>query len=148
NAAVARERIFQYYSRGQGTSVALLRLFYAVELRYGVLVDIARQVWNGEPVSLTNGFFNCIWQGDANEAAIRALSLARCPPSAWNLCRPEIFSVREVAARFGELLDRTPRFVGSEAPNALLGNSRSLCEQLAAPRVSLETMIRWIAAWV
>ena len=148
NAAVGRERIFEFYSRSHNTPVTLLRLFYAVELRYGVLVDIARKVHADEPVELVNGYFNCIWQGDANDAVLRALSRASSPPTVWNLCRAEIFSVRDVASRFGELLDRPPLFVGTEAPTALLGDASRLCAKLGSPLVSLETMLRWIAHWV
>jgi nucleoside-diphosphate-sugar epimerase len=148
NATVGRERIFEFYSQAHNTRVALLRLFYAVELRYGVLVDIARKVHNREPIELANGYFNCIWQGDANELVLRALALASAPPSVWNLCRPEIFSVREVATRFGEALGVSPSFVGTEAPTALLGNSSKLCAKLGSPSVTLETMLDWIARWV
>jgi nucleoside-diphosphate-sugar epimerase len=148
NSAVARERIFEFHSRNQGTPVVLLRLFYAVELRYGVLVDIARRVHSGEPIDLANGYFNCIWQGDANDMAIRALELATSPPTAWNLCRPEIFSVREVAGRVGELLGRAPSFTGRELPTALIGDSSSLCSKLGEPSVPLESMLNWIAGWV
>ena len=148
NAAVARERIFEFYSRQNKTAVALLRLFYAVELRYGVLVDIARKVHGGEPIELANGFFNCIWQGDANDMTIRALSLTSAPPSAWNLCRPEVFSVKTVATKLGELLDRAPKFSGTEAPTALLGNSANVCAKLGNPTVSLNAMLQWIAHWV
>ncbi len=148
NAAVGRERVFEFFSRLNDTPVTLLRLFYAVELRYGVLMDIARKVHNGETVELANGYFNCIWQGDANEMVLRALSLASSPPSVWNLCRRELFSVRAVATQFGELLGRPPQFMGSEAPTALLGNSAGLCAKLGAPSVPLETMLRWIAHWV
>ena len=148
NAAIGRERVFEFCSRAHNTPVTLLRLFYAVELRYGVLVDIAQKVFRGVPVELANGCFNCIWQGDANEMVLRALSLSSSPPSAWNLCRPEIFSVRKVAARLGELLDRPPQFVGEEAPTALLGNSAALCAKLGPPAVPLELMLRWIADWV
>jgi len=148
NAAVARERIFEFYSRQNNTPAALLRLFYAVELRYGVLVDIARKVHSGEPIELANGYFNGIWQGDANDMAIRTLSLASSPPTVWNLCRPEMFSVKAVATRLGELLARTPKFSGSESPTALLGNPAPLCEKLGPPRVQLEQMLPWIANWV
>jgi nucleoside-diphosphate-sugar epimerase len=148
NTALGRERIFQFYSQSQQTPVALLRLFYAVELRYGVPVDIARKVWAGEPIELANGAFNCIWQGDANEMVVRALSLAGSPPSVWNLCRPEVFSVREVAVQFGKLLGREPQFTGTEAPTALLGNAARLCAALGPPTVGLDTMLRWIAHWV
>lgn len=148
NSAVARERIFEFYSHAHNTSVALIRLFYAVELRYGVLVDIARKVLDGVPIDLANGYFNCIWQGDASEMVIRALALAGSPPTAWNLCRPEVFSVRAVANRFGELLGLSPTFTGPETETALLGNSTALCTRLGAPAVSLETMQLWIANWV
>ena len=148
NAAVARERILEYFSRQQNTPMTLLRLFYAVELRYGVLVDVARKVHSGEPIELANGFFNCIWQGDANERALRSLSLATSPPSVWNLCRPEPLSVRSVAMRLGELLEKTPEFEGTESSTALIGNPASLTAALGPPAVELDTMLRWIAQWV
>jgi nucleoside-diphosphate-sugar epimerase len=148
NAAVARERIFDFYSRRQETPVALLRLSYAVELRYGVLVDIARKVWSGETISLANGYVSCIWQGDANELAIRSLALAESPPSVWNLCRPEVYSVREVATRLGELLGRAPGFEGAESETALLANSGPLCAALGPPATPLEAMLPLIAHWV
>jgi hypothetical protein len=148
NAAVGRERIFDYHSQRAHTPIALIRLFYAVELRYGVLVDIARKVYKGELIDLANGFFNCVWQGDANEMIVRALSLASSPPSSWNLCRPEVFSVGAVAARFGELFGRSPRLTGTESAKALLGNSSALCSRLGTPATSLETMLGWIAGWV
>jgi len=148
NATVGRERIFEFHSIRNKTRIALLRLFYAVELRYGVLVDIARKVHQREPIELANGYFNCIWQGDANEMAIRALSLASSPPTVWNLCRPEIFSVRSIASRFGELLHTEPRFSGAEASTTLLGNSAPLCSKLGCPCVGVDTMVRWIARWI
>lgn len=148
NAAIARERIFDFYSRRLQTPVALLRLSYAVELRYGVLVDIARKVWSGEAISLANGYISCIWQGDANELVIRSLALAESPPSAWNLCRPEVYSVRDIANQLGDLLQRSPRFEGTESGTALLANPGPLGESLGTPPTSLETMLRWIAHWV
>jgi nucleoside-diphosphate-sugar epimerase len=148
NAAVARERIFEFCSRRSGTRMALLRLFYAVELRYGVLGDIARKVFSGESIALANGSFNCIWQRDANELALRALALADFPPAVFNLCRPEVFSVRDVANRLGELMHRKPNFVGSETMTALIGNSAKICGALGEPGVLLDTMLRWIAHWV
>jgi nucleoside-diphosphate-sugar epimerase len=148
NSAVARERIFEFHSRAHHIPVALIRLFYAVELRYGVLVDIARRVHAGAPIDLANGYFNCIWQGDANEMILRALALSDSPPSAWNLCRPEAFSVRAVATAFGELFGRSPIFADQETETALLGNSTALCSRLGTPSVSLETMQSWIANWI
>lgn len=147
NAAVGRERVFEFYSRRNATPLVLLRLFYAVELRYGVLSDLARMVYSGQPIPLANGSFNCIWQGDVNEMALRSLNLASSPPAAFNLCRPETFSVREVATRLGQLLDRTPRFTGSESPTALLGNAAKICGALGEPAMPLDAMLRWVAEW-
>jgi nucleoside-diphosphate-sugar epimerase len=148
NAAVGRERIFEFCSRAGHTPVTLLRLFYAVELRYGVLADLAQKVRLGNAIELANGYFNCIWQGDANELALRALSLAAWPPSVWNLCRPETFSVRAVASRLGELLGRPAQFIGAETSTALLGASARLCAALGAPSIPLDVMLRWVAHWV
>lgn len=148
NAAVGRERVFEFCARRNGTRITLLRLFYAVELRYGVLVDIAQKVQFGEPIDLENGYFNCIWQADANEMILRAFALADSPPTIWNLCLPEIFSVREIAAAFGRILGREPKFSGSESDSSLLGNAAKLCGVLGSPPTSLHTMLPWIAHWV
>jgi nucleoside-diphosphate-sugar epimerase len=148
NSAVARERIFEFHSRSHNTPLALIRLFYAVELRYGVLRDIARKVHDGTPIDLANGYLNCIWQGDANEMIIRALALAALPAATWNLCRPEVFSVRAVASRLGKLMDCAPNFIGQESPTGLLGNAAPLCSRLGPPAIGLEQMLGWIASWV
>jgi nucleoside-diphosphate-sugar epimerase len=148
NAAVARERIFEYFARKNGTPAALLRLNYAVELRYGVLVDIVRKVWSGEPIDLSSGWFNCIWQGDANEVILRALALAESPAAPWNLTSPNLLRVREVAERLGELLGTPPQFTGQESETALLNNSAKLCSVLGEPPTPLEAVLRWTAHWV
>jgi nucleoside-diphosphate-sugar epimerase len=148
NAAVGRERMFEFCAARQGTRVALLRLFYAVELRYGVLVDLARKVQSGEPIDLANGAFNCIWQGDANERILRALALATSPPSVWNLCRPEVLSVRTLATQFGERLGRAPRFRGTEAATSLLGNAAKFGAVMGEPPVSVAQMMDWIVDWI
>ena len=148
NAAVARERIFEFFSIQNGTALALLRLSYAVELRYGVLVDIARHVWANEPVDLRNGFINCIWQGDANDMIVRALSLVTSPGKAWNLTGPEPLSVRSVAEQLAALLGREARFLGTESPTALLSNPKALCTRLGKPTTQMATMLPWIAHWV
>ncbi len=148
NAAVARERVFEYFSRKQGTPVALLRLNYAVELRYGVLVDIARKVWTGEPVDVSNGWFNCIWQGDANETILRAVALSASPPAVFNLTGPAVLSVRQVATTFSRLLKRPARFTGEESNDALLSNPAKLCAAMGPPPTPPETMMRWVAHWV
>ena len=141
NAAVARERVFEFCN----PAVTRLRLNYAVELRYGVLVDIARQVWDEQVIDLGNGFFNCIWQGDANEIILRSLSLE---PGPWNLTGPTIVSVRDVAEQFGERFSKKVRFANQESETALLNNPAKICKRLGPPPTALPTMIEWIAGWV
>ncbi|MBU6399254.1 MAG: NAD-dependent epimerase/dehydratase family protein [Verrucomicrobia bacterium] len=148
NAAVARERIFEHYSRENGTPVALIRLNYAVELRYGVLLDIAQRVSDGQPIDLATGYFNCIWQGDANDMIPRALPLTASPPRMLNLTAPAILGVRNIAHKFGVLLGRAPRCVGIEAPTAQLSNPARACALLGNPPTPLETLLRWTAHWV
>jgi nucleoside-diphosphate-sugar epimerase len=146
--AVGRERVFDHYSREWQIPVALIRLNYACELRYGVLVDIARQVWQRQPVSLAMGFANVIWQADANAKALAALSLAASPPFVLNVSGPEILRVRDVAIRFGELFGLPVTFAGEEAPTALLNNSQQAQRLFGRPRVSSEQLIEWIADWI
>jgi nucleoside-diphosphate-sugar epimerase len=148
NSAVARERLFEFHSPRQKTPVVLVRLFYAVELRYGVLVDIARKVFERKPVNLENGYVTCIWQGDANSMILRSLPLAQSPPAVVNLCRPEIFSVRELARRFSRCFGIEPIFEGTETSTALLGNAQKICDALGPPATSVDQMIEWIAQWV
>ena len=148
NAAVGRERVLEFFSRRHQTPLALLRLFYAVELRYGVLVDLACKVHAGEAIELANGYFNCIWQGDANDMILRSFSLATPFPTAWNLCHPERLSVREVALALGKLLDRAPVFTGVETDTALLGHAGRICGALGPPSMPLEPLLRWTARWV
>jgi nucleoside-diphosphate-sugar epimerase len=148
NAAVARERIFEFHSERQGTRVVLLRLNYALDLRYGVLVDLAQKVWEGQAVDLRMGYVNCIWQGDANDLILRSLELAASPAVAFNLTSLEHYSVRHIARRFGELLDRPVQFSGQEADTALLSNSARLCARLGPPPTPLDPVMQWTAEWV
>lgn len=148
NAAVARERLFDYHARKNGTAIALLRLNYAVDLRYGVLLEIAQKVWAGQPVDVTTGYLNCIWQGDANEMIVRALDLAAKPPAAFNLTGAEMLSVRKLAERFGELMQRRVAFTGREAETALLSNTTRLRSILGDNPMPLETVLHWTAHWV
>jgi nucleoside-diphosphate-sugar epimerase len=147
NAAVARERIFEHFSERFGTQVALLRLSYALDLRYGVLADIAGKVFRGEPISLASGYFNAIWQGDANELILRSLDLTASPAAAFNLSGP-MLAVREVAERFGKLLEKKPIFEGQETPTALVCNTSRLEKVFGPPATPLETILRWTADWV
>jgi len=148
NAAVGRERIFEFYAQRNSTPMVLVRLNYAVELRYGVLHDTARKLWSGESVDVTNGYFNCIWQGDANDRILRALPLATCPPRALNLTGPDTLAVRAVATRFGQLLERSPKFAGAEASLALLSNAARACALFGPPPTPIEDILRWTTNWI
>lgn len=147
NAAVARERIFQYYAARHATPTVLMRLNYAHDLRYGVLTELAGKIWRGEPIDLTMGYFNAIWQGDANEIILRSFAHCQVPAELINLTSPERYSVRTVAEQLGKLMDRQPQLVGSEAPTALLSNTERMQEKFGMPQVGLEQMLEWIAHW-
>lgn len=146
-SCVGRERVFTYFSHTRHIPTTLLRLNYATELRYGVLVDLAQQVMSGRPVDLTMGYFNCIWQGDSNAMTLRALDHADAPPAIINIAGPEKLRVRDVAWEFGRLLDRPVRFVGAEAPDAFLSDGRRGYELLGRPSVSAAQLTGWIADW-
>lgn len=147
NAAVARERILEYYSQQYGTRIALLRLSYSLDLRYGVIADIAGKVLRGEPIPLASGHFNAIWQGDANERILRSLDLASSPAPAFNLSGP-ILSVREIAEQLGRLLRRQPVFEGKESGTALVCDTTRLTNLLEGPSAPLGVILRWTADWV
>jgi hypothetical protein len=147
-SVLGRERVFTHFCQQGGVSSVLFRLNYAVEMRYGVLLDVARKVWTGKPVDLDMGHVNVIWQGDANAYALRALSLASIPPLVLNVTGPEVLSVRSLAHQFGELMGRTPILRGNERPDALLSNAQRAFALLGYPRVPLGKVIEWVAAWV
>src|SRR5207244_2091170 len=123
-SCLGRERIFEYFSRQLEIPIALIRLNYACDLRYGVMVDLAQRVWKGMPIELTMGYFNTIWQADANRMALQSLALAAYPPFILNVTSPEVLGVRKVCQAFGELMNRKPRFTGTESPTALLSNAQ------------------------
>ena len=147
-SCLGRERVFEYFSRERGTPCLLFRLFYAVDLRYGTIVDVARHVWAGEPVDLEVGRVNAIWQGDANSYAFRSLALCASPATPLVVTGPEPVSVREAAQRFAARYGRPARFRGEEGPLALLGNAAQCLSRLGPPEVSLDRLIEWTAAWV
>jgi len=144
---VGRERIFEHAARERGTPCLLFRLFYAVDLRYGTLVDLARTVLAGDPVDLRAAHVNAIWQGDANSYALRALSLCESPPLSLVVTGPEIVSVRTVAEAFGRRFGRPVRFTGVPGP-AVLGDSSRCTSLLGPPEVDLERLCDWVASWV
>jgi len=147
-SCLGRERIFEYFSRTRGLPCAMMRLNYAVEMRYGVLVDVARKVLGGEPVDVSMGAANVIWQGDANGQALGLLAHCAAPPFVCNITGPETVSIRRVAEQFAELLGVEARMVGSEAPTALLSNAARAQQLFGYPTVSLRHMLEWIADWV
>lgn len=147
-SCLARERIFEYYSNEYKTECLILRLNYAVDLRYGVLVDIARKVHSGEPVDVTVPAFNAIWQRDANSYALRALNFCASPPRVLNVTGAETASVREVAQSFAARFGRKCQIEGQEGSSALISDA-SLCHRLLGPpSVSFSTLTDWVAAWV
>ena len=148
-SCLGRERLVADASARYGTPAAILRLNYAIDLRYGILLDVARRVQAGEPVDVTMGNVNVIWQGDANAAALRSLPLAGSPPLVLNVTGPETVSIRALALRFAALLGRpAPAFTGEDAPTALLSNAGRAHALFGYPRVPLERMVRWQARWL
>lgn len=147
-SALGRERMFEYGSSRWGTPAALLRLNYANDLRYGVLVDIARAVFERRSVNLRMGLVNVIWQGDANRACLRALAHCQSPPNILNITGPETLSVRQLAMQFGACFGVEPLFDGEEAASALLNTASKAHQLLGYPSVTAADLIRWTAHWV
>lgn len=147
-SCLGRERVIEFVSREEGMPALLFRLNYAVDLRYGTLVDIARRVLAGEPVDLTVGSLNAIWQGDANSYAMRSLELCDVPPAILNVTGPERIAVREIAEWFGDRFGRPVQFVNREGPVALLSDSSRCRRLLGEPQVPLARLREWVAHWV
>jgi nucleoside-diphosphate-sugar epimerase len=147
-SCLGRERIFQHFSATRGTRTVIIRLNYANELRYGVLVDLAQKVLAGRTIDLAMGHVNVIWQGDANNYIARSLSLASSPASVLNVAGPEILSVRTLAERIAGMAGATARFTGREQPTALLSDSSRCLELFGPPAVSLDTMLSLVVDWV
>jgi nucleoside-diphosphate-sugar epimerase len=146
-SCVAREAMFQHFSRRHGTPGRIIRLNYAIDMRYGVLFDIAARVHTGAPINLTMGHVNVIWQGDANEFVLRALNHCTVPSSPLNVSGPPT-SVRWLADQFGQRFGNKPVLKGTEAPDAWLINVSESIRLLGQPHVSLARMIDWTADWV
>jgi nucleoside-diphosphate-sugar epimerase len=147
-SVLARERIFEYFSGRNGTRVALLRLNYAIDVRYGVLLDIGQRVFARQPVSVVMGAVNVIWQDDANSVVLRSLQLAASPPFVLNVTGPGVLRVRDIALKFGKIFGIEPVLEGREAEIALL-NDASLCHRLMGPpKVSVDEMIERVARWI
>ncbi len=147
-SVLGRERVMQYFSEKNRTPLLLLRLNYSCELRYGVLVDIARRIHEGNPVALGMGYFNVIWQRDANAMALQSLSLAESPAAILNLTGPDVLSVRNVAAELGTRLGRPVTLSGAEAPDALLNNAAKAFGLFGKPATGIAEMLDLVAEWV
>jgi len=147
-SCVGRERIFEYFSRMYQMPSSILRLNYATELRYGVLLDIAERVLAGNPVSLHMGHLNAIWQGDASAMSLQSLLHASSPPIILNVAGPELMSVRRIATYFAERVGQEVHFEGIESQNALLSNAQKSFSLFGYPAVSVNEMMEWIAGWV
>lgn len=147
-SCVGRERVFEFAAATRNTACAIVRLNYAIDLRYGVLTDLALRIHGGDPVPLAMARVNVIWQGDANRIALELLPHASAPPLVMNVTGPEHLRVRDLAEALGRRLGRTPRYEGAEGDDALLSDTarmRTMCE---APATPLDTMLDWTAEWV
>jgi nucleoside-diphosphate-sugar epimerase len=148
NSCVGRERMFEYGSRRYGTPGRIVRLSYAIDMRYGVLHDVASAVWSGAPIDLTMGHADVIWQGDANEQSLRLLAHCTTPATPINITGPAHTSVRWLATEFGRRLGREPVFTGTEAATAWLEDTTASQRLFGKPRVGIDTMIDWMADWI
>jgi len=147
-SCLGRERMFDHFSRTNRTKVALIRLNYATEMRYGVLVDVAHKIAAGKEIDLSMGNLNAIWQGDANAMSLAAFAHVAAPPFVLNVAGPEQLSLRRVAEDLGRLMGKPVRFTGTESPDALLSNGQLGHQLFGYPRVPAAKMLEWIAQWV
>jgi dTDP-4-dehydrorhamnose reductase len=147
-SCLGRERMFDYFSDNKGERVVHIRLNYSVEVRYGVLADIAAKVWKGEPVDVTTGYANVLWQGDVSGQVIRSLEYASSPAKVLNITGPETLSVRAVAHEFGRLFGKEARITGTENGMAYLNNATYANSLFGNPTVPVGRVIEWVANWV
>lgn len=147
-SCLGRERVLSHFADTTNTPISIIRLNYAVEMRYGVLVDLARDIVAGNPIDVTTGFANVVWQGYANEVTLRSLLHADVPPFVLNLTGPETISIRQVATQLAAHLGRDVEFSGVEAPTALLSNASKCHGLFGYPDLTLDQLIGLTAAWV
>jgi nucleoside-diphosphate-sugar epimerase len=148
NSCVAREAMFQYFSNIHGTPGRLIRLNYAIDMRYGVLHDVAMRVWTGQAINLATGHANVIWQGDANAMVLRAFGHCTTPTSPLNVSGPETISIRWLAETFGRRFGKAPVLTGVEAREAWLVNTAAAMRLFGYPSVPLARLVDWMADWV
>ncbi len=147
-SCLGRERLFEFGSINNKTPVVLIRLNYAVEMRYGVLVDIATKVHNQETIDLTMGYANVIWQGDANEMILRSIEYCNSPAKHLNISGAEVISVATIAKQFGRIMGKEVKLTGVEADSALLVNVSEGHKLLGKPKIALDQVIKWTANWI
>jgi len=147
-SCLGRERMFEHFSKTRQTAGRIFRLNYAIDLRYGVLFDLAKRISQLEPIDITMGHVNIIWQGDANEQALRLLRHSTLPTTPINVTGSETLSVRFLAKELGKRLGIVPNFIGQEAPTALLSDASKSVEMFGPPSVPLIAMLDWVADWV
>jgi nucleoside-diphosphate-sugar epimerase len=147
-SCLGRERIFEHFSRTGKTNITILRLNYASEMRYGVLLDVAKRVYAEQAVPLSMGYLNAIWQGDASAMSLQALGHAAVPPFVINIAGPELLSVRSIAEEFGALFHKPVRFEGIESNDALLSDAGKAFNLFGYPRTRAAQVILWIADWI
>ncbi len=142
------ERIAEHLCLEQGTPLLIVRLFYATELRYGIIHDLGSKIHDGMPIDLAMGHVNQIWQGDANRYLTRLFPLCSSPATILNLTGPDVLSVRSMSEMLGRRLETEPTFTGRESDTALLGNARRLFDRLGEPEVPPERIADWVAHWI
>jgi nucleoside-diphosphate-sugar epimerase len=147
-SCLGRERVFDYYAAEKGTKVVQIRLNYSLELRYGVLVDIGTKVYKDEPVDVTTGFMNGIWQGDCCDQVLRSFGYALSPSAILNITGPELVSVRWIAGRFGQLFGKQAKIAGQENGRAYLSNAAKANALFGNPSVPIGKIIEWVADWI
>ncbi len=147
-SCLGRERVFTYFSKKNGTPLLIFRLNYAIDMRYGVLYDIASKIWADEPVSASVQHFNVIWQGDANNFAVLSLGLCSNPATILNVTGPETISLAHIADEFGRIFKKKVRYAGTPGSVGYLNNAARLFKDVGYPQVSLNQMIEWQAGWI
>lgn len=148
NSCVGRERMFEHFSGRLGTAGRIVRLNYAIDMRYGVLHDIGTKVRDGQPIDLAMGHVNVIWQGDANAVALRCLAHATTPTSPINVTGPQLLSVRWLAEEFGRRLGPAPKLTGREAESGWISDASRMVAEFGPPRVPIQAMLDWTADWL
>ncbi len=147
-SCLGRERMFEYFSQLYKTPMTLIRLNYANETRYGIIVDLTFKILNDTPIDLTMGAVNLIWQRDANDYIIRSITLADSPPTILNVTGRDVIPIRRLAEQIAAVLDKTPTFISKEAGTALLSDASRCIDALGPPETSLDQMVSMIARWV